>query len=214
MRAPAAAPVRDGREPYLVRVLAHYLVRAFGPGAFDDLVTFRFPLVAGDRDAIVKEVESFENDGAPAPEAAPDFEGFANSPIPRDLAGRRAIEAAKAGQDAEARNICRDDLGVIYDWRVIGPFEPQGTDPGAQVFPPEREIDFAKEYPQRMNIAKWRNVAEPGPVAIDALGWVQIEYGYMDETATYALTHVTVPAENGAGTAAFALRRRTTALTP
>ncbi len=41
-------------------------------------------------------------------------------------------------------------------------------------------------------------MTDPGPVSIDPTGWVSIKYAYMDETATYALTHVTVADETPA----------------
>jgi hypothetical protein len=193
-----AAPVRDGREPYVIRAFARYLVRAFGPGAFEDLLAFRFPLVASDLEAVEKEIDKFEG-GEPLPGEEGEFAAFPNSPMRRDLAARRAIEALRiGGQDDEVRRIAREELGVLFDWQVIGPFEPQGADPGAQVFPPEHEIDFAKEYPQRMNVARWKKAGDPGPVQIDPLGWVRIEYGYMDDTATYAFTNVVAPADTDA----------------
>ena len=189
------APVRDGREPYVMRMFAHHLVAAFGAGAFDDLVTFRFPLVAGDLEAIEKEVRAFAGGREPRPDEAGGFDGFSNSPLVRDLPQQRAIAAMRDGHAEEARRICREELGVQFDWRIIGPFEPEDADPGAQPFPPEHEIDFAKEYPQRLNTARWRQVTDPGPLSIDGLGWVSIRYGYMDHTATYALCHVSVDAD-------------------
>ena len=192
------APVRDGREPYVVRAIAHYLIRAFGPGAFDDLITYRFPLVPSDREAVAREIETFADGDVAVASSGGDFDDAPNTPRRRDLDERSAIERMRAGDDDGARRVARDDLGIVFDWHVIGPFEPEGADPGAQVFPPEQEIDFAREYPQRQNIAKWRRVGDPGPVEIDALGWVAIKYAYMDNTATYALTHATVPAATDA----------------
>lgn len=190
------AAVRDGRETTVCRSLAYHLMRAFGAGAFDDLVQFRFPLVPSDREAVVQEMEGFASGDPARGEAA--FDTFPNSQLRRDLAERRMIEAARGSDPDEARRIGREELGIVHDWRVIGPFEGAGLDPGARVFPPEFETDFAKEYPQRMNTARWRLASEGGPVEVEPIGWVAIKYAYMDETATYALTHVTVPAETEA----------------
>jgi hypothetical protein len=193
-----ATPVRDGREPTLCRTVAHHLVRAFGPKAFDDLVQYRFPLVPSDRDAIVREAEKFEAGEDAVASSGPEFEEFPNSPMRRDLAARQALGAQRMNDEGAARRIAKEELGVVFDWRVVGPFDPDGADPGAQIFPPEREIDFAKEYQEKRNVAKWRIAGEPGPVEIDAIGWVTIKYAYMDDTATYALTHLSVPADTDA----------------
>ncbi len=191
------APVKDGREHCVARAMGHYLMRAFGPGVLDDLIAFRFPLVPDDKLAIGREVELFQDGDDAVVNGESDLQVFPNTQLRRDLAQRRAVELDRqGGQEDEVRRICREELGVLYDWHVIGPFEPQGTDPGAQIFPPERAIDFAAEFPQRMNTARWRliDIANPArPVQINPLGWVLIEYSYMDNTATYGLTHVTVP---------------------
>lgn len=188
-----AAPIRDGREPYIARAFAYYLIRAFGEGAFDDLLTFRFPLVESDRAAIKMELEAFARGdfalrkaGEKLREAAP------NSPIPRDLIARRMIQAFQSRSHDEARRISKEELGVVHDWQVVGPFSAQGADPRAQVYPPEHEIDFTKEYPGGQNIAKWRRAADTGLVVVNSMGWVDLRYNYNNNTATYALTHVTV----------------------
>ena len=189
------APVRDGRTAYVARAAAYYLVRHFGDGAFDDLMRFRLPLVESDREAIALEMESFARGVRDVLTKAGEFGKYENSPLRRDLITKRMTDAARAGDDERARRIGSDELGIQYAWRVIGPFAEKGTDPGACIFPPQRELDFAKEYPGQGNICKWRRVTDPGPVKIDGTGWVAIKYPYMDNTATYALTHVTVAAE-------------------
>lgn len=188
-----AAPIRDGREPYIARAFAYYLIRAFGEGAFDDLLTFRFPLVESDRKAIKMELEAFakgdyalRNAGKELKDSAP------NSPIPRDLIARRMIQAFQGRNHDEARRISQEELGVLHKWMVVGPFTGKGADPRAAVYPPEHVIDFTKEYPGGQNIAKWRQAADTGLVVLNSMGWVDLRYNYNDNTATYALSHVTV----------------------
>jgi len=191
-RAYRSAPVHDGREPYVARAFAYYLVKAFGPAAFDDLVRYRLPLVESDKEAIALEVESFARGEYRLAQMADEFGFFPNSPLPRDLLGRRMVGIARSGHAAEARALGRDALGIIYDWRVIGPFREKGADPRLEVFPPEREIDLAKEYPADANVCKWR-VAGDGPVVtVDPTGWVSFNFSYQDNTASYAWTRVTL----------------------
>ncbi|MHC5011103.1 MAG: hypothetical protein ACYTG6_09160, partial [Planctomycetota bacterium] len=188
-----SAPVRDGREPYVARALAYYLVRAFGPDAFDDLLSFRFPLEESDRDAVGLEVEAFARGDHRLRVYEERLRAFPNSPLPRDLIARRMIGLLRGGGNHdEVRRISREELGVIHDWWVIGPFRSRGANPLAHVFPPEVELDLSKEYLSDNNMCKWRRAGDTGIVTLDPLGWVGLKFSYMDDTATYALTHVTV----------------------
>ncbi|MCG3134139.1 MAG: hypothetical protein HMLKMBBP_01426 [Planctomycetes bacterium] len=192
------AAIRDGRESYVARGMAHFLVQSFGPAAFDELVKFRWPLSETDRASLAREFGVYEEgDGAIADSESVEKHA-PTSPLRRDLIARRAIEAFRIQDHDEARRICAQELGILYEWRVIGPFEGKDADPLVQVFPPEVETDFAKEYPQRQNIARWKAVGEPGPVQIDSLGWVTIKYAYMEDTATYAHCHVNVDKDQDA----------------
>ncbi len=185
-------PVRDGRTSYVARAAAFYLVKHFGPGAFDDLIRFRFPLVPSDREAIAIEMEAYDSGDRAVRFAEEEVQAFENSPLKRDLVMRRVLETLDTGDEPAARTMAKDELGVLFDWRVIGPFATKGTDPGACIFPPQDEIDFDAEYPGKGNICRWRKVTDPGPVSIQPTGWVDVKYAYMDNTATFALTHVTV----------------------
>lgn len=186
------APVRDGREPFIARSLAWYLMRAFGPGAFDDLVAYRFPLIPADREILGRELDAFQ--GAGLSDFDDDHTQYPNSPLPRDLKAQRLLDLAKRQQSAEARAFGQEQLGLIYDWKVIGPFSRKGTDVAGGVFPPEYEIDFARQYEVPNNLALWRDPTDHVPVTLEDTGWVRLEFPYQDHTASYGLTHVTVAA--------------------
>jgi hypothetical protein len=196
-----AAPIRDGREPYVARALAYYLMRAFGPAVFDDLVRYRYPLKESDRAILADEIESFEAGGSLSPfkdDAA--FSKYRGSPLPRDLRTDELLRLAdrKNGDSAAALEYARNELGIITDWRVIGPFPADGADPLACPFPPESLIDFAAQYPTPHNLVQWGRPSDHIPLTLRPTGWVEIEYPYQDNTAIYAATVVTAPAETAA----------------
>jgi len=187
------APVRDGRTPYVARAVAYYLIRAFGPKAFDDLIAFRLPLTEDDRVAVTREFEAFAEGGRALDRAVPELRRHHGSPIPRDVIAGKMLQAMRRGHPAEAERISREELGVIHAWKVIGPFKQRGAGPLACVFPPEHEIDYAKEYPGEANVCKWRDTRPTGVVEKQPTGWVKFNFAYQNDTATYALTFLTVP---------------------
>jgi hypothetical protein len=199
------APVRDGREPFVARGLAHFLVRAFGPAAFDDLVRFGFPLEERDRRVIAHEFDAFDWEDFNPFEGA--FARFPTSPLPRDR-DARALARAADGDDVETLELLARH-GVITAWQTIGPFFTQRADAAACCFPPESHIDFDQKVPALRStkdgetILIWREpvpVWRPGfgekPVTIDAGGWLGFDYkpyGQQD-AAIYAVTNVTLRA--------------------
>ncbi|MFN3242786.1 MAG: hypothetical protein ACE37K_14890 [Planctomycetota bacterium] len=172
--------VDDGRTPTLARAFAFHLVEAFGEAAFDDLVRFRWPLLPQDLEAIRAEQKA-----ARRPRSLSGLDTEPGSPVPRDVAARR-LRGDKAGVDDHEA-----ELGVVQDWWVIGPFKKRGIDPDAFRFAPELEVDLKKRYESINNNPTWRR---PGrkPVTVDPSGWLQFHFSYMDDSAIYALTHVTV----------------------
>lgn len=191
-RAYRERPVRDGRWPTVGRAMAAEFVRAFGPGAFDDLIAFRFPLVPSDRDALKTEDEVLYDDRSPPNEGDVDrLDGSPNSPIRRDHRGAMLDDLVRA-QDPDAADFGVRELGIVRKWRVIGPFQEASTDPLAVAFPPEATIDFAAEYPGKLNRARWSRPADGSSVTIDERGWVNFSYEYQGDSALYAVTHVTV----------------------
>ncbi|MFT4841219.1 MAG: hypothetical protein ACI8UD_001115 [Planctomycetota bacterium] len=178
--------IKDTRTPTLARAFAYHLVEAFGEKAFDDLIKFRWPLLPSDL-ATVREEQRHTRRAA----ASAKLDDSLGSPVPRDVMATRLKR-----EDANVDDYT-DELGVIKDWWVIGPFKKKGVDPDAYRFPPEVEIDLAKRYESINNNPTWRR---PGnkPVTVDATGWLRFHFSYMDNTAIYALTHVKVEAETEA----------------
>lgn len=172
--------VDDGRAPTLARAFAFQLVECFGDAAFADLLQFRWPLLPQDLDAIWLEQQA--NTRRAAQGALADAPG---SPVPRDLEAAQLVDE-EAGIDDFAR-----ELGVVQDWWVIGPFRKQGIDPDAYRFPPELEIDLQKRYESINNNPTWRRPG-PKPVTVEPNGWHEFQFSYMDDSAFYALTHVSV----------------------
>jgi hypothetical protein len=178
--------VKDARTPTLARAYGYHLAEAFGDKAFDDLIKFRWPLLPSDLEMVREEQRQTRR--ASAPEVLLDSLG---SPVPRDL---MAKQLKREGANVEDHT---DELGVIEDWWVIGPFKKKGVNSDAYRFPPEFEIDLTKRYESINNNPTWRR---PGnkPVTVDPSGWLRFHFSYMDNTAIYALTHVKVAVETEA----------------
>ncbi len=176
--------IKDGRTATVFRAFGHHLAQVFGPGVWEDLERFRIPLQTKDPEAIAKEEK--EAGGAWLPEEK-DFEGFPGTPVRRDV---RAVDLIDSGAAIEGYV---QKLGIIRDWKVIGPFKESRTDPDARVFPPEWEIDLDKSYEVPNNTALWRKPKPGRRERIGETGWVSFHYTYMDNSAIYAITHVTVP---------------------
>jgi hypothetical protein len=173
-------PIKDARTPTLARAFAYCLVDAFGEKVFDDLIRFRWPLVPSDLAAI-----RLEQLAATKKSLAPTLEDSPGSPVPRDRAAAE-LHHEQAGLDKHAL-----ELGVVRDWWVIGPFRREGVDPDAFRFPPELEIDLAARYDSINNNPGWRRPG-PKPITVEPTGWLAFDFPYMDDSAIYALTHVTV----------------------
>lgn len=175
-----ARAVDDARAPTLARAFAFHLVDCFGEAAFADLLQFRWPLLPQDLDAI-----RIEQQAAKRRAAAAGLAEAPGSPVPRDLEAAHLV-----GEDAALADFARE-LGVVQDWWVIGPFRKQGVDPDAFRFPPELEIDLDQRYESINNNPTWRRPG-PKPVTVEPNGWHEFHFSYMDDSAFYALTHVTV----------------------
>ncbi|HEX5050852.1 MAG TPA: hypothetical protein VFZ65_03690 [Planctomycetota bacterium] len=181
-----ACNVKDARTPDVARAFAFHLVQAFGKDAFADLVRFRWPLLEQDLEAV-----RLEQIAASGRQLGPTLEDQPGSPVPRDRAAKRLYDRSKQ-PDAY-----HEDLGVVTDWWVIGPFRKQGVDPADYRFPPELEIDLQARYESINNNPTWRRPG-PKPVTVDATGWLHFDFSYMDDSAIYALTHVRVETETEA----------------
>ncbi|MFO0277637.1 MAG: hypothetical protein ACK533_10185 [Planctomycetota bacterium] len=182
-----ACKVKDARTPTLARAFGHHLAEAFGEPAWADLIRFRWPLLPEDREAARREQRA-----AAARQLGPTLEDQPGSPVPRD---RLARELAQTGAGVERHG---ERLGVLRDWQVIGPFRKQGVDPDAFRFAPELEVDLQARYESINNNPTWRRPG-PKPVTVTPSGWLQFDWQYMDDSAIYALTHVTVAAPTAAG---------------
>jgi len=186
--------VVDARMPTLARAFAFHLVEAFGEAAFADLIEFRWPLVPSDLQAIQieqKEARLAARRASQSQTSPAELDDAPGSPMPRDVMANR-LRQDGAGVDDHAL-----ELGVVEDWWVIGPFKKAGINPDAYRFAPELEIDLDQRYEGINNNPTWRR---PGakPVTVDDSGWLRFHFSYRDDSAIYALTHVTVAAETEA----------------
>jgi hypothetical protein len=111
--------------------------------------------------------------------------GFTVPPEPEELSGGRI---QPQGPWSEPRPI----PGVVPAWQVIGPFDA-GDRGFAQVFPPERELDFRAQYPGKGVTARWKTY----PTVGGAIGLVEVygETSFAEKCTAYAVCTVTSPRE-------------------
>jgi hypothetical protein len=83
-----------------------------------------------------------------------------------------------------------EHLGFIVDWRVIGPFDGPNFTAFANVYPPERELNFDARYEGQSGPVSWRRVRTQ-----DEFGTVDLVKALRatDDAAAYALAQVISP---------------------
>lgn len=190
-------PVRDSRPRMAIRAIGYYLMKVFGEKAFDDLIEFRFPLEASDKEALADEMDA-EDEGFP--EWAKNGAGHGkhpNSPRLRDFLYKQLLFLRQRPAALQKR-FCSAKLGHIYDWKVCGPFLDITTNRSfTEVFAPEMgEIDFEKRYDgMGKHTGVWRDPSPTDPskyVHIAGDGWVTIDYPYGDWTSSYCYTRLNI----------------------
>ncbi|HEX2957275.1 MAG TPA: transglutaminase domain-containing protein [Chitinispirillaceae bacterium] len=83
--------------------------------------------------------------------------------------------------------ICKK-MGVVSKWKYIGPFENISGCGFANVYPPEQEIKFKKEYKGKDgNCVIWHDL-----VTSDATGWIFLDNYVNEYNAMYYLTNAVV----------------------
>ncbi len=184
-----------------IRYFAHCLAQVFGPGVIEDLIQFRFPILPDELERTRHDVEDVFPLYQQGTErmARQDFEGAigafretvekgGESPLVA-LARQQMLHAYEQAKDVAAQAKLREELGVVMDWRCSGPFYSDGGSSLHDVFAPEYEVDFAKEYTSQFQNAKWW----AGEPRYDGL--VTYTFHYPGNEAAYALTYLAVPAE-------------------
>ncbi len=83
--------------------------------------------------------------------------------------------------------ICKK-MGIISKWKYIGPFENISGCGFSNVYPPEQEIKFSKEYKGKDgNYVLWHDL-----VTTDATGWIFLDNYVNEYNAMYYLTNAVV----------------------
>jgi tetratricopeptide (TPR) repeat protein len=83
--------------------------------------------------------------------------------------------------------ICKK-MGIISKWKYIGPFENISGCGFSNVYPPEQEIKFAKEYKGKDgNAVVWHDL-----VTSDATGWIFLDNYVNEYNAMYYLTNAVI----------------------
>jgi hypothetical protein len=73
-----------------------------------------------------------------------------------------AYEYLRKGLGEIASNQYKDDLGLVANWKVIGPFDNTGNQGHERIFPPENELVFDKNYPGlNGDSVSWQSLENP-----------------------------------------------------
>jgi hypothetical protein len=178
---------RDGRPRETIRALAYLFMQHFGAEALDDLIRFRFPLDPTDRDILAKEftVQRPETDALRA---------YPNSPYLRDYL-YESLKQALRSEKNEAIQSALKDLGIVFTYKICGPFYKEEGSAHAAIFPPEYELDWTKTYADNRHTALWRVPQEKTYITQKRNGWVDLDFPYPENTAYYAFTQVSSPQE-------------------
>jgi hypothetical protein len=113
--------------------------------------------------------------------------------------GRDQDQVEKAAASLRELGIPVDvarQFGFIQQWKLIGPFENAGDKGWPVAYPPETEIDFAKEYDGKVGKVKWIEHASD-----DDLGEVDLNKVYPKRykgAITYAYAEFVAPQEMAA----------------
>ncbi|MEK7486756.1 MAG: hypothetical protein AABZ60_20730, partial [Planctomycetota bacterium] len=141
---------KDGRPRQAIRGIAYLYMKYFGEGALDDLIRFRFPLEKSDLEILKKEFNLLTDF------SKMDFKDHPNSPKIRDQKYLELKQKMDSGHLEEAKSFGSSQLGIIYDFRVCGPFISSQGNSHTFIFPPEAyEIDFQKTYPFDRHTGIW-----------------------------------------------------------
>ncbi len=90
---------------------------------------------------------------------------------PAERAYARATRATAAYGRGDASTAARGltELGFVWDWSVVGPFDNEGGTGFERDLGPEQDLaaplDVTKDYPGKERAVRWRAVTERGPAA-------------------------------------------------
>lgn len=191
-------PIQTDRTVEKIRYFARCLAEVFGPGVIEDLINFRFPIEPDELERVRAEVTDLYPAYQEGTEklARRDFEGALES-LQKAVAAGPGLEVAALARE-QILHLCeqtgnkelqaktRDELGIVMDWRLCGPFYSEGGQGLFDIYPPETEVDFDKKYDTPMETAKWW-LAKP---RYD--GVVGYEFHYPANAAAYGLCYLQV----------------------
>lgn len=197
-----AHPMPPAETVEKARVFGRCLSDVFGPEVWKDLKSFGWPVIEDDES--LSKIEKDELARLWNLAKARWEQGDSDDTLLKceDLwmkypehhiaasARRLALEVLDKTGGKGAEQI-RRDLGLIMEWKCAGPFYSK-VNGLFDIFPPEFEIDYAKEYPNPMAKATWFDPK----IRFD--GIVKFEFPYMDGIVCYGLVNVKVPADTDA----------------
>ncbi|MEK7469039.1 MAG: hypothetical protein AAB074_16820 [Planctomycetota bacterium] len=197
-----AHPLPPGETVEKARVFGRCLSEVFGTAVWKDLKSFGWPVIEDDesltkieKDELADLWRDATNQWArgDVDETFLKCENLWMKYPEHHLAARArrlALEALDKSGGKGAEQI-RKDLGLVMEWKCCGPFYSK-VNGLFDIFGPEREIDYAKEYANPMAKATWFDPK----IRFD--GIVKFEFPYMDGIVCYGLVNVKVPGDTDA----------------
>jgi hypothetical protein len=164
--APALeAFLRDTRHDPQARRVAFDLLAEEDPAIADRLLPGMLddPSLDLRRDAVARVLTQAEKlSGEKKDEAAPLLRQALAAARDRDQIDRAARRLRDLGQPVDLPT----HLGLITDWKLIGPFpnsDQKGVD---EAYPPERHIDFAAEHDGKTGKVRWTDYVSKDPYGV------------------------------------------------
>lgn len=197
-----AHPMPPAETVEKARVFGRCLSDVFGKEVWKDLKSFGWPVIEEDEGLTKAEKEDLIRlwnvakgrwEQGDADDALMKCEDIWMKYADHHLAARArrlALEILDKTGGKGAEQI-RRDLGLIMEWKCAGPFYSK-VNGLFDIFPPEYEVDYAKEYANPMAKGTWFDPK----IRYD--GIVAFEFPYMDGIVCYGLVNVKVVSDTDA----------------
>jgi hypothetical protein len=186
------------RQHQLMRYFGYLLATEYGPETLDLLQEWGWPVTRADFRRVPAEADGLlmavkrgdflvgRGEAAAAEEFFREVLEVEGPLAPRARFGM--LRVALARKDAERAARLREELGIVSEFLVLGPFHAR-KQTAHVVLPPETHVDLKKPVRFGIETARWR------PAKVNPAGSVDLRkqgFGYPENACAFALTYVHV----------------------